>query len=381
MVALPTIVWLPQPPAWRVDWPALLAACPWLAPLAETPQDPIHHAEGDVLTHTRMVAEALAAMPAWRDLAPDARARLFLAALLHDIGKPATTQIESGGRIGAPGHARVGAAMARGLLWGEAGLGSPLGLRDREAIVALVRLHGLPIWFLDRPDMEWSMLSASVVAPLDHVALLAEADARGRLCADQPELLTRIDLFRSWCAEHHCLEGPFPFSSDHARVRYCRRIQADPRYHPHNESWGEVTLLSGLPGAGKDTWARAQLPQLPVVALDAIRTDLGIDAAAPQGAVIQEAKDRARALLRRRQPFLWNATNLTRRMRDPLVDLLLAYGARARLVYIDAPPAVALARNQARPSPVPPEVIRRLAEKAEPPDLREAHAVEWIESI
>jgi hypothetical protein len=30
---------------------------------------------------------------------------------------------------------------------------------------------------------------------------------------------------------------------------------------------------------------------------------------------------------------------------------------------------------------VPPEVIRRLSEKAEPPDLREAHAVEWIESI
>ena len=35
-----------------------LTRYPWLRDLAATPQDPHYHAEGDVLTHTRLVAEA-----------------------------------------------------------------------------------------------------------------------------------------------------------------------------------------------------------------------------------------------------------------------------------------------------------------------------------
>ena len=41
---------------------------PWVAPMAACPQDPEHHAEGDVWTHTKMVCEALAGLPAWRAL-------------------------------------------------------------------------------------------------------------------------------------------------------------------------------------------------------------------------------------------------------------------------------------------------------------------------
>ena len=57
--------WLPGcplPPDWQLDWNALLAQYPWLDGLAGTPQKPHYHAEGDVSTHTRMVAEALIAL-------------------------------------------------------------------------------------------------------------------------------------------------------------------------------------------------------------------------------------------------------------------------------------------------------------------------------
>jgi putative nucleotidyltransferase with HDIG domain len=362
-----------------VDWPAVLAACPWLLPLAGTPQDPLHHAEGDVLTHTRMVAEALTGLALWRALPPAERAALFLAALLHDIGKPATTEATPDGRISSPNHARVGAFIARGLLWGDKGLGGPLAFAERELVVALVRLHGLPLWFLERPDIARAVFPASLRAPLGLVATLAEADVRGRICADGDELLGRVALFRDWCAEHGCLESPYPFPSDHSRVRYCRGLQQDPTYHAYDDTWGEATLLSGLPGAGKDTWLNGQSAQLPIIALDAIRGELGVSPEGDQGTLVSVAKERARELLRRRQPFVWNATNLTRRLRDPLVDLFIGYGARVRIVAVDTPPSRAIERNRQRASPVPEAVIHRLASRAEPPDLTEAHHVAIVE--
>jgi len=367
----------PAPPAWSVDWPAILAAYPWLRSLDGVPQSPVHHAEGDVLIHTRLVAEALAAMPAWRALPATERAVLFAAALLHDIGKPGCTQIEPDGHISTHGHARAGASITRQRLWTREGFGVETPFAVRETITALVRLHGLPLWYLEREDIDRSLFTASYRARLDRVALLAEADARGRICADRDDLLARIDLFRDTCRAHGCLDRPRAFPNEQSRVRYFRGQQRDPDYAAWDDTWGEVLLLSGLPGAGKDTWLKETHPGLPVVSLDAIRQDREIDPEKPQGGVVRAAKEQARAHLRARRPFAWNATNLTRRLRDPLVDLFLGYGARVRIVYLDAPLDIVLQRNRERPAPVPEAVIHRLTGLFELPDLTEAHRVEY----
>ena len=380
-MTLAELAWVPRPPQWLVDWGAIHAACPWLEDLAGVPQDPLYHAEGDVLVHTRLVAEAMVQLSPWRNLDPAGRAALFLAALLHDVGKPAVTRAEPGERITAPNHARAGAIQTRALLWAKEGVGAPLPLAEREAVVSLVRLHGLPLWFLERPDIARAVLPASLRARLDQVALLAEADVRGRACSDQDEMLARADLFRAWCGERGCLDGPYPFASDHSRVRYCRGLQEDPDYCAYDDTWGEVILLAGLPGAGKDTWLASHDPGLPVISLDAIRQARGVNPCKEQGTVVAAAKAEARALLRRRQPFVWNATNVTRRIRDPLVDTFLSYGARVRIVYVDAPLEVILRRNRQRPAPVPEAVIQRLAAQTEPPDLGEAHVVTWVETV
>ena len=69
----------PAPPSWALDWPAIEERFAWMRALGGCPQDPTYHAEGDVLAHTRLVAEALVASGAWRALPAPERSILFVA--------------------------------------------------------------------------------------------------------------------------------------------------------------------------------------------------------------------------------------------------------------------------------------------------------------
>jgi len=60
----------PAAPSWTVPWSRIEQEFDWIRRLRGVPQDAVHHGEGDVATHTRMAAEALAAQPSWRGLPP-----------------------------------------------------------------------------------------------------------------------------------------------------------------------------------------------------------------------------------------------------------------------------------------------------------------------
>jgi len=366
----------PVGPPWRVEWAALVDRFEWLRAMAGCPQDPIFHAEGDVLIHTGMVVEALVGLPAWQVLPPEARSILFAAALLHDVAKPCCTSTEPDGRIAARGHARIGARMARQILWrGGTATDRPVPFACREAVVGLVRHHGLPVYLTDEPEPERATIRASQRVRCDWLALLAEADARGRSSPDPDDLLARIGLFRDYARERGCLEAPYPFASDHSRFLYFRKAGNDPPYAAYDDTRCQVTLLSGLPGAGKDHYLRHSLPGLPVVSLDALREALGASPSGAQGAVIDEARERAREHLRAGRDFAWNATNLIRPMRERLIDLFAGYGARVRIVYLEVPWAEMARRNAGRSRPVPDAVLRRMAANLEVPDRTEAQQV------
>lgn len=370
----------PAGPPWRVEWAALVDRFAWLRGMAGCPQDPAFHAEGDVLIHVGMVAEALVALPAWQALAAEERSILFAAALLHDVAKPRCTATEPDGRISARGHARIGARMARQILWQDdpAFRASPVPFACREAVAGLVRLHGLPVYLTDDAEPDRAVIRASQRVRCDRLALLAEADVRGRRCPDPDDLLARIDLFRDYAAEWGCLEDPYPFASDHSRFLYFRKAGADPAYAAYDDTRCRATLLSGMPGAGKDHHLRHTLPGLPVISLDALRESLRVDPGEAQGVVIDAAREQAREHLRSGRDFAWNATNLTRQMRARLIDLFADYGARIRIVYLEAPWAEMYRRNADRPRPVPDAVIRRMAASLEVPDRTEAHEVLWL---
>ncbi len=364
----------------QLNWPALQERFSWLRAMDGVPQNPVYHAEGDVLIHTRMVTEAMLALGEWREHPLVDRQALFAAAMLHDVGKPACTVSETDGRMSSRGHARKGEKITRRLLWLGEELPAPAPFVLREQIAGLVRWHGLPLQFLDKPDPVRAVIEASQSVRLDHVALLAEADVRGRMCPDQQGLLDLVALFREFCQEQACYTAPRAFANEHSRFAYLQSERGDPDCAAYDDTECEVIVLAGLPGAGKDTWIGKNVPDWPVISLDSVRRELGISPEDDQGQVVQAARERARELLRRQRSFVWNATNITRMMRRRVIDLALAYHARVRLVYVEAPFADILSRNRARQASVPERVMSRLLNNLEMPHVGEAHHVEWVQS-
>lgn len=329
------------------------------------------------MVHTRMVCEALCGMEEWRHLQPEDRSALFVAALMHDVAKP-VAQREEWGRIRAPRHATRGARMARVLLWQRhLPTLSLQHLQLREQIVGLVRHHGLPLYLLDEPDPRRAVITASQVVQLDRLALLAEADVLGRKCRDHQELLDRVAMFRDVARESRCYTSPCPFASDHTRRRYFEGQQLDPDCAVYDDTQLEVTLMSGLPASGKDRWIAEHAAGMSVMSLDDIRQELGVSAEDDQGAVVAQAKQSARVHLRRSEPFVWNATNVTRPMRAQLVRLFREYRARVHIVYTETTWEELLRRNRTRSASVPEAVLEKLASKLDVPDPTEAHRVEW----
>jgi predicted kinase len=365
----------PASPYWSVPWPEIREAFDWVRRLSGVVQDPIHHAEGDAETHTRMACEALAALPAWRARPSAERVRLFAAVLLHDVAKPDCTQVGEDGRITARGHSRRGDLMVRRVLWE---LGAPVAWR--EHVAALVRHHQVPFWALERPDLQRIVFRVSLLARNDDLVLLATADIVGRICQDLPEVLENIELYGEYCAAEDCLHRPREFPSDHARFQYFRTPGRDPGYAAHDDTRLTVTVLSGLPGVGKDHWITANRPDLPVVSLDRIRAELGVKPTADQRPVATAAFELARTHLRAGRSFVWNATNVSRQLREQCIGLIADYRGRVELIALEAPPAVLRQRNRSRPSPVPDAVIDRLVRRWETPDLTEAHTVTSLSS-
>ncbi|MBP1736969.1 MAG: putative superfamily hydrolase [Oscillospiraceae bacterium] len=164
----------------------LFRQCPFdmLRRLRQTEQSPLYHPEGNVWNHTLLVVDEAAKV---RGRSADPAAFMW-AALLHDVGKPASTRIRNG-RITHYDHDKAGAVLARVFL---------LEFTDDRAFIdrvcALVRYHmhvlyvvkGLP--FADLPGMKRSVDSGEV-------ALLGLCDRMGRTAFDAEKEQRDIEFF------------------------------------------------------------------------------------------------------------------------------------------------------------------------------------------
>lgn len=355
-----------------------LQAIPALIALATTPQDPYYHGEGDVWTHTQMVVNALLEQTEYQQASIDERLVLLLTALLHDIAKPETTTIDPiTGKISQPGHSRKGAIKTRILLWQMA-----LPFQLREQICRIINVHQLPFYALAEPRAdrtpEFLLHKLSWELPIWMLCAIAKADIQGRIYHEKQRVLDEVELFKELALEQNCLYQPRSFADDYTRIQYFRGANVQPDYSLYPTQGSEVIMMAGLPATGKNHWVANHHPNLPVASYDDARQQLGLRYGQNEGMVGHHVLDQVRAWLRNQQPFVWNATHLTRETRQKALDLLYAYHAKVRIVYLEQPEKELYKRNNKRDTSLTNKKIQSMFNKWEIPLPTEAQQVDYF---
>lgn len=155
---------------------------PEIEALKGVKQNPKWHNEGDVFEHTMMVLK-------WAPAGVESQ----MAALLHDIGKPATTELING-EIRSHKHEDVGADMAESLM-------KRLKFKNEliDNIKVIIRNHMRPHHLMDGNSKAVRKFIRDIGENLvESVLTLAEADELGRIPSshDIPALRKRIEEIR-----------------------------------------------------------------------------------------------------------------------------------------------------------------------------------------
>lgn len=187
-----------------------------------------------------------------------------------------------------------------------------------------------------------------------------------------------MEYFKEYCRELDCYERKPVFANEYTRLRFYQGARVWQKDCLYDETEFPVYLMSGLPLAGKDTFIREYLKDIPVISLDDIREEWGIGPEDGSGAVAAEARERAKVYLRKKQPFVWDATNIVSDTRRKLYSLCEGYGARVTVFYIEAPYEQLLKRNQIRKRSVPVPVIDRMIGKMDMVEPSECYSVKYL---
>lgn len=154
------------------------AILPEMVPLYDCPQDPEWHPEGDVWTHTLMVIDEARRRNA--DLDMPRLAAVMLAAVCHDLGKPATT-IHVDGRVKSPNHEAEGVAPATRIL-DRLNVQTLDGFDVRGQVLGIVAEHLRPSAFHKAQDTvtDGAFRRLAQRVDMELLARFARADCHGR---------------------------------------------------------------------------------------------------------------------------------------------------------------------------------------------------------
>lgn len=372
-------------PKESIDWELLKTEIfnPFYFDMETTMQEPKWHMEGNVFVHTKMVCNTLISLDEYKELNIKEKLITFLACLFHDIGKITCTRILNG-EIVSMGHAKAGSVRLREYLWKDLGMsGSKEYQEFREALCFYVRYHSIPIWDFD-DKTERNIIKISLNSKLTKyfsiklLAIISKADALGRISKDDDKHLSNIAKFINKAKEFDCYDKAFSFIDNYTKYQYFLKNNVWPYQSLYDDSWGEIILLCGLPGTGKDTYIKNNYPNMEVISLDDIREEIKVSPEDNQAKVYEVAKNKAKELLRNKKEFIWNATNLSNMIRDKQLKLFHDYNARVRIIFLEANYESNLQRNKNRKKYVPEKVINKLLSNINMPQDYEAYCVEWV---
>lgn len=173
---------------------------PLLQTLVDCPQEPSHHPEGSVWNHTLMVVDEAAKR---REQSKNPIAFMW-ASLLHDIGKPVTTEKNEQGKITSYGHDKAGKELAVQYL--------KTVTDDKKLLLdvaLLVEHHMKPILYYKVRDTisDGAFRRLSTKVDLKELILLSTCDRLGRGKIDVKKEEKELLWFKNRCENLHVLEG------------------------------------------------------------------------------------------------------------------------------------------------------------------------------
>jgi predicted kinase len=414
----------------NIDPEALLSTLepffPLVSEMADTEQDPVWHAEGNVRIHTRMVLEH--AKRHWASVAPVHRVAFMLGCALHDVGKARTTKRQwrpkegDGGRecVVSPRHAVVG----RSYLYPRMHrLSARLTMQQADQICALVgyhhhlraalKLHGVD-GFSESPRMtageQARMWALARVGDLQRLHALETCDTLGRTSLGG--VPNRTDADRVWwlrwfkdVATFHDVWDGVPFGGwrEHFETAFAgedpelidaalakatydfgrKTISSAEEGVARAEHWrtGYPTLvvLCGPPGSGKSALASRYEH---VVSFDTIRSDVagGRQGRDANDQVRLEAYKRVRAHLAEDHTVVVEAPLITRDERRSVLSIGQKHRAATHVIAFATDPETLRDRNGSLAQPASALGLERAIAGFDFPAETEAHRMSVVDA-
>ena len=355
---------------------------PFYINMINTNQEKKWHGEGNVYIHTQLVCYNLIQLDEYKELSLLHKLEVFLACLFHDVAKTVCTKIVDN-EITSPNHAIIGAEMVREYFWKELKLSGTKEYQNfRETICFLVKYHSNPVYIgMDERERKIIKISLNQDLASDFnlrlLYIVSKADILGRISNDTKYQLKCIDKFKEMAKNLNCYQKSFKFYNEVTKFRYLNGKNIYYYDQLYDDSLTEVIMFCGLPGTGKDTYINNYY-NLPIVSLDKIRYDKKLTSNDDQGIVFNIAKEEMKTYLRKREKFIFNATNLIQLNRQKLIKIFADYHAKVRIIFLETAWEENILRNKNRKTEINSKIIEKMLSSMNVPENYESHIVEWI---
>ena len=273
-----------------LDWDYIMSI-PEFAALEKCEQSPKWHGEGNALNHTKKCLEWALQYPFLPFTGLDTKRLLIMCVLFHDIGKSVTTVYKKGDWH-AYGHEVEGEKIARRILWDEP-------IRERETICYCVRYHMEPLNIMEKNHQKFAAigkiaLDCTLFYSDAALVFTKTADIHGSI----PEKESITVKNKAEMEEFSLLLdgiGVVFEVKPKEKTTFNRRVLYDinPTVIKDIDNTQTVTVMVGLPGAGKDTWIdKYSGPWTQVVCRDDIREELGYTEPGEKAVLSKEKEDK-----------------------------------------------------------------------------------------
>lgn len=346
---------------------------PELTTLKQCNQSPLHHAEGDVLIHAQMALEQI--LPLLDQVEdPKDKVALYIATILHDLGKPATYGINKKGNITAYGHDKAGVPLANDFLFKYF---PELDYPTKNKILSLIEWHMRPREMMKQGTTDKKLKILSLCVNTKLLYLLSMADTLGRK-ADNMDGCELLEKFKRECERLDIWDKPYNIPGSDALSNHAYSIA---RWNILMNGKPETTetldqavklasklpkfqllILCGVPGSGKTTYRENLLKQFPgtkVCSLDDKRQELlgDVNDQSANSEMYRICCQELRAAMQKRQSTIWDATAASKAHRKNIIDIARKHGALVGCIYFDLPLQTILERNANREKKVPESVV------------------------